>query len=118
MIIAGLGCRSACPADEIIALVRRAGGLATPPDALAAPDFKRHEPGLLEAARRLGLELAFITAEAMALAQAACITRSLATLRATGLSSVAEAAALAQGGRLLLPRIASARATCALAERP
>ena len=35
----------------------------SPPDALAAPDFKRHEPGLLEAARRLGLDLVFIAAD-------------------------------------------------------
>ncbi len=117
MIVAGIGCRRACPADEIVDLVQRAGRLAAPPDALAAPDFKRDEPGLLEAARRLGLDLVFVATDAMAAVQPGCVTCSAKALRATGLASVAEAAALAHGGRLLLPRIASARATCALATR-
>ena len=118
VIVAGIGCRRLCPADEIVALVRRAGTLAAPAETLAVPAFKRDEPGVLEAARALGLPIVFIEADALQAVQARCVTRSAAAERATGMASVAEAAALAHGGALLLPRIASARATCAIAERP
>jgi cobalamin biosynthesis protein CbiG len=48
--------------------------------------------------------------------QAQCPTSSPRVLTATGVTSVAEAAALASsGGTLLLARIAHKRATCALA---
>ena len=56
---------------------------------------------------------------ALAAAQPGCVTRSAAAERVVGVGSVAEGSALAAagpGGTLLLPRIASARATCALAE--
>ncbi len=114
MIVAGIGCRRGCSAEEIVALVRSAG----PAEALAAPAFKRDEPGLHEAARQLGLELRFVTDEDLAAVQKLCVTRSAAAERATGHASIAEAAALAGGGVLLRPRIASANATCALAAVP
>lgn len=114
MIIAGLGCRRGCAAEEIVALVRAAGHA----DALATPAFKRGEPGLQEAARQLGLELRFVTEAALAAVQPLCVTRSAAAERATGHASIAEAAALAGGGVLVRPRIASANATCALATLP
>jgi cobalt-precorrin 5A hydrolase len=56
----------------------------------------------------------------MKAAEPRCPTRSDKALETTGFSSVAEAAALAAagaGGILVLPRISSAKATCALAER-
>ncbi len=111
MIVAGIGCRRGCPAEAIIALVHQAGGA----DILAAPSWKRDEPGLLEAARLLGLPLRFVDLEAMAALQPLCPTQSAAVARATGLASVAEAAALASGGRLTRPRIAAGGATCAVA---
>ena len=114
MITAGLGCRKGCTAAELVALIRGAGH----PDRLAAPYFKHAEPGLHEAAAQLGLPLTFIPAEAIAAAQPHCLTRSAAAARATGHASIAEAAALAAGGTLLGPRIASANATCALAQTP
>jgi cobalamin biosynthesis protein CbiG len=110
-ITAGLGCRRGCSAAEIVALVQAAGHA----DRLAAPDFKRDEAGLREAARQLGLALIFVPDDALAAAQPHCLTRSAAAARATGHASIAEAAALAGGGTLLGPRIASANATCALA---
>jgi cobalt-precorrin 5A hydrolase len=114
MIVAGIGCRLGCPAAEIVTLVRRAQALTAPVDTLAAPVFKQDEPGLLEAARQLGLAVQFVTAEALAAVQDHCVTRSQAVERATGMASIAEAAALAGGGTLLLPRIASPHATCAI----
>jgi cobalt-precorrin 5A hydrolase len=120
-IVAGVGCRGGCPADDIVAVVRaacqQAGQRA---DALAAPAFKAREAGLREAATVLGLELILVSAPDLASAQARCVTHSVVAERSTGVASVAEGSAIAAsgtGGRLILPRIAMARATCALAQR-
>jgi cobalt-precorrin 5A hydrolase len=118
--IAGIGCRRDCPAADIVAAIRHAEALAgTAATALAAPDFKRHEPGLLAAAAAIGLPLRFIAHADMQAVQQHCPTRSLFTQNATGLASIAEAAALAAaGGPLILPRITHGAATCALAATP
>lgn len=120
MIVAGIGCRRACPATDIIAVLRTAEAQAgVSVRMLAAPTFKSHEPSLVEAASLLGLTLILVEDDAMQKAQSQCQTVSDAALRHTGHASVAEAAAIAAAGpgaRLLLPRINNARATCALAE--
>ncbi len=122
MIVAGIGCRTSCPAEEIAGLVRQAAALAAcEPDALAAPEFKAGEPGLQEAAFLLGLALLRVSAVDLAAAQPRCITRSERAEAVTGTASVAEGSALAAAGpdaRLRLPRIASAGATCAIAVAP
>jgi len=85
---------------------------------LAAPEFKRDEAGLHEAARLLGVPLILVGAAELADAQPRCVTHSAIAERATGAGSVAEGSALAAAGvgsMLILPRIAGARATCALA---
>lgn len=117
MIVAGLGFRRGCTAEQIVQLVRTAQAQAGLRAAsLAAPDWKCHEPGLHAAAAQLGLPLARIEAAALAAVQPRCPTRSVVALRETGLASVAEGAALAaSGGRLLLARIAKGGVTCALA---
>ena len=117
MIVAGIGCRRGCPAEDIVALVLAAQDRAAcRADALAAPDFKRGEAGLHDAARRLGVGLAFVDPSALAAVQPLCHTRSILAERHVGSASVAEGAALAaSGGALLLPRISNGRATCALA---
>lgn len=117
MIVAGLGFRTGCPAEDIVHAVGlaqdRAGCVAA---SLAAPLWKRHEPGLHEAASRLGLPVTLIDRPALAAVQPRCPTRSAVAERATGIASVAEGAALAaSGGRLLLARVAAGGATCALA---
>ena len=117
MIVAGLGFRRGCPADDIVHLVEtaqaRAGCVA---GSLATPDWKRDEPGLDAAATRLGLSIIFIDTAALIAVQRHCPTRSIVAERATGVASVAEGAALAaSGGRLLLARITHGDATCALA---
>ena len=117
LIVAGIGCRRGCPAEDIVALVRLAGSRSRPAQALAAPAFRRDEPGLLEAAARLALRLDFVDEATLAAAQPFCPTRSPAALRATGFASIAEAAALGPGGTLLLTRIAGGAATCAVARR-
>ncbi len=115
--VAGIGCRAHCPADAIIALVHQAETtLGRPIEALATPHFKRHEPGLIQAAATLGLPLIAIADHAIAAAQPCCPTRSLAAQRATGHPSIAEACAIAAtNGRLILPRIHNDQATCAVA---
>jgi cobalt-precorrin 5A hydrolase len=114
VVIAGLGCRRGCTAAELVALIEATGEA---PALLAAPHFKRGEAGLHGAAAALGVALTFVDDAALAAAQAGCLTRSAAAERATGHASIAEAAAIAAGGRLLGPRIASANATCAVARR-
>lgn len=119
MLIAGVGCRPDCEAAEIAALVRRAGDLAPNPiGVIAAPHFRADHAELLAAARQLGLELRLIDRPALLAAQPRCATLSHRAAQEVGIAAVAEGAALAAsgpGGRLVLPRIASANATCALA---
>ncbi len=114
MIVAGIGCRRGCPAEAIVELVRQAGGA----EVLAAPAWKRAEAGLVEAARLLGVALEWVEDAALAAVQARCPTRSATVARVTGHASIAEAAALAGGGRLVLVRFGNDSATCALSERP
>ncbi len=128
LVVAGVGCRRDCDAREIVALVGeaikaagdRAGIGRCRVTALAAPAFKKKEPALLHAAADLGLPLLWIEDKAMRAAEPRCETHSEKAREATGFASVAEAAALAAAGpdgRLVLPRINSGAATCALAER-
>lgn len=119
MIVAGVGFRRGCAAGEIIALVERAASLSgVRVGAIAAPTGKCADAGLREAAQRLGLPLRPIATADLAAAQPRCVTNSARALAATGHASIAEGCALAAAGpaaTLLLPRIASAAATCALA---
>ena len=118
MIVAGIGCRPGCPGHEIAALVARAAREAgCRPERLAVPHFRAGEPGPREAAAALSLMLLTVEAEALVAVQGLCLTRSARAEAATGVASVAEGCALAaSGGRLRLARIASAHATCAIAE--
>jgi cobalt-precorrin 5A hydrolase len=121
MIAIGIGCRKACAADSIVALVRRAladcGSLAGAPRLFTLAD-KQGDPGLAAAAAALGYELTYLPREALAAVSQRVLTRSAAAQRRFGLDSIAEAAALAGAGpegRLLGPRIAGEGATCAVA---
>jgi cobalt-precorrin 5A hydrolase len=119
-VVAGIGCRKDCPTEDVLAVVRearRVSGRAV--HTLAAPEFKRDEAGLHEAARMLRVPLILVGAGDLADAQSRCVTRSAIAERAIGAGSVAEGSALAAAGagsQLILPRIAGTRATCALAE--
>lgn len=119
MIVAGIGCRPGMGGEAAAALVRRAEALTgRRAERLAAPYFRSGEAGLHAAAALLGLPLVLLSHAALASVQARCPSRSARARDAVGLASVAEAAALAAagaGGRLILPRIAGASVTCALA---
>jgi cobalt-precorrin 5A hydrolase len=123
MIVAGLGFRHGATAREILDLVARALAEArlAPPDlfALATLAARAGEPGFRDAAGHLGLPALAAEPDKVAAAASGVVTRSDRVVALHGTGSVAEAAALACAGiraRLILPRIASARVTCALAE--
>ena len=122
MIVAGVGCRKGASADDIGAVIAdalaRAGVAPEELNLIAAPELKRGEHGLAAAAAALGVPLVLIAKADLEAAGARAETRSERVLALMGISSVAEAAALAGGGptaRLILPRIAVGSATCALA---
>ncbi|MFE5190438.1 precorrin-3B C(17)-methyltransferase [Streptomyces sp. NPDC056628] len=126
-LVVGVGASRGAPADEVLALVREAlrdAGLSAASVAeLATVDAKAGEPGVVEAAARLGVPL--VTHAPQRLASVPVPHPSDAPLAAVGTPSVAEAAALVGGGDLLVPKQKSARAdgrpamaTCAVARRP
>lgn len=121
-LIAGVGCRRNCSAEDIVSAYHRAcAETGRRADVLAFPAFKSNEPGLHEAAKRLALPFILVDAIALSAAQDDCATYSPHAKRTVGVASVAEGCALAvagAGGRLLCARIAGGAATCALAEEP
>jgi cobalt-precorrin 5A hydrolase len=81
-------------------------------------EAKRDEAGLLEAASRLGLPLAFCD-KATLNAVPDVPNPSEAPMRFVGVQGVAEPAALAtSGGRLLVEKVKSGNVTVAVAECP
>ncbi|MGS0647103.1 cobalamin biosynthesis protein [Komagataeibacter melomenusus] len=120
MIVAGLGLRSGCDAQAIIALVLAAQARCGKQAALVAvPAFRYREAGVQAAARQLGLRLLAITPNELLAAQPRCVTRSARAQAALGVASVAEGCALAAAGphaRLIVPRLTGGKATCAMAQ--
>jgi cobalt-precorrin 5A hydrolase len=116
MIAAGVGFRRNCSSEDLLSLVRevmqRAGTASIA--CLATAHFKHGAACLDEAAAALGVPIALVGEPDLAAAAPRCVTQAI-----TGNASIAEAACLAAAGpasRLLQPRLATARATCALAE--
>jgi len=114
MIVAGVGCRRGAPAPDIETAIRaalaRAGIAADALDAIATPQAKRSEAGIMTAAEKLGVRVVLVPEVELKAAE-----RVLALI---GVPSVAEAAALAAAGpsaRLVSPRLVIGAATCALA---
>ncbi|WP_428484810.1 cobalamin biosynthesis protein [Rhodopila sp.] len=119
-IAIGVGCRLGCSANVIETLVRQALERAPTAERLGLFTIrdKTGETGLIEAAGRLGLDLIFLTREALRTQAPFIQTRSLRAESLFGVASVAEAAALAGIGAnavLVVPRMASQSATCAVA---
>ncbi|MDA0182037.1 cobalamin biosynthesis protein [Solirubrobacter phytolaccae] len=114
-LVAGVGCSLGCPPEELRALIE-----TTLPDgtlrALATVDRRAEEPAMLEAAAHFGVPLR--TFPAHELARVDVPTPSAVVARHVGTPSVAEAAALLSGTRLLVPKTRSEHATCAVAECP
>lgn len=121
MIVAGIGMRAGASGQEIVDLVRRAMADAAVArlDGLATLEARAREPGFTDAAARLGLPGIPVSPLSLRAKAASVRTHSARVEALHGVGSVAEASALAAAGgnaRLLLPRIASAAVTCALAE--
>ncbi|GAA2509186.1 hypothetical protein GCM10010393_47580 [Streptomyces gobitricini] len=120
-VVVGVGAGRGVSAPAVLALIgatlREAGLPASAAGELATVDSKAGEPGIVAAAARLGIPLR--TYPARELAQVAVPHPSDAVLAAAGTPSVAEAAALAGGGELLVPKRtwAKERVTCAVARR-
>jgi cobalt-precorrin 5A hydrolase len=119
-IAIGVGCRLGCPADAIESLVRQALDLAPAAARLGLFTIrdKAGEPGLIEAAGRLGLQLMVVDRDTLREQAPSVQTPSARAESRFGVPSVAEAAALAGAGAgsvLLVPRITAPGATCAIA---
>ncbi|MFD3837369.1 precorrin-3B C(17)-methyltransferase [Streptomyces sp. NPDC058642] len=126
-LVVGVGASKGAPVDEVLGLIEgalRDAGLSTASVAeLATVDAKSEEPGIVQAAQRLGVPLVTYSAEELASVEVP--NPSDAPLAAVGTPSVAEAAALVRGGELLVPKRKSERAdglpamaTCAVVRRP
>lgn len=115
----GMGCNRATSVDELLHLAHEALTKASAANSslkvLASADAKRDEPGLLEAARQLGVEPTFYDHDK--LAQVEVPNPSQAALRCLGTASVCEAAAIlaSNNGTLVLNKIKSKNATAAVA---
>ena len=122
MIVAGIGAQKGVKAKDVLAaidaalaahkLTRKAVG------ALYSNISKAAETGVRDAAKQLGIECHALAHKNLSKAAENTITQSGASIAATGLASLSEAAALAAAGpnaRLLGPRIAVGPVTCALA---
>lgn len=125
-LVVGVGASRGVPVSEVLDLVTAAlaatGCAGRPVAALATVAAKAGEPGLVGAARRLGVPLRSFPAAALAAVRVP--TPSTVAAAAVGTPSVAEAAALLAAGpgaeliagkRTSAPAGRPARATCALA---
>ncbi|MEV4739131.1 cobalamin biosynthesis protein [Streptomyces sp. NPDC049555] len=121
-VYVGVGARRGVGADEVLALIARTvreADKAAAVVALATVDAKADEPGIVAAARHLGVPLLTYPATALA-ARPGPGRPSPAALAAVGVPGVAEAAALTAAGEgavLLVGKRISPRATCAVARR-
>ncbi len=88
------------------------------PAGLFSHAAKRFEPGLVEAAEKLGLPLILLDQTCLRAASPHAATTSTKVMTLFALPSIAETAALAgagAGAELLVSRISSAGASCAIA---
>jgi len=101
----GIGCRRGTPAERIIAAIRggleKAGATLGEVRFLASAELKANEPGLLQAARELGLGLRFISAGEI-LSTTKRFRHSDFVAEKINLPAVAEPSALLAGRRTLL----------------
>jgi cobalt-precorrin 5A hydrolase len=123
MIVAGIGCRRHITADDLETVVHMALGVFRLPAerlALVATERgKAADPAFAEVARRLSVQLVPCTIEELDRVGGQVLTTSKRALETKGVPSIAEASALVvagRNGRLLGPRVATATATCAIAE--
>ena len=119
VIVAGVGCRQGVTADTVIAALEEAARTHNVSiDFIATAPMKSDEPGLLEAATRLGMAFVVVAQADFEMAGARTLTQSAVSLKHSGSPSLSEAAALAAlgpGSRLVAPRMVIGDMTVALA---
>ncbi len=122
MIVAGFGCRKGTSAQALLtaldAACGRAGISRESVAMLATGEIKRHEAGLIELAARLSLPLYAADETSLKKAEGRSRTVSQRSLMHTSTPSLSETAALAvagEGSKLIVARMISGGATCALA---
>src|SRR3954468_20916203 len=118
MTVVGIGMVPGVTADEVLAAVDAvlpAGRLDVRPDVrLATLDTRADEPGLVEAAARRGWRVDAYPSSVLAAVRVPSPSARVAEL--VGTPSVAEAAALVDGGTLTVVKTAHGRVTVAVAE--
>ena len=124
IIAIGIGCRKGCAGDVLIRLISQALAQWPPhlPEHGARKLFtiedKRDEAGIRQAADLLGIELVLLSRDRLNAVMPRTQTYSARAQELFGVTSVAEASALAGAGDeavLVVPRISSDVATCAIA---
>ncbi|MEI4276888.1 cobalamin biosynthesis protein [Klenkia terrae] len=114
-VVVGVGARAGVSADAVLAAVDAvvpAGAVVT---GLVTLDRRAAEPGVQQAVAARGWSLAGLAAEE--LAAVAVPTPSARVAAAVGTPSVAEAAALAGGGDLVVPKTVVGAVTVAVVRR-
>ncbi|TFV52627.1 cobalamin biosynthesis protein [Blastococcus sp. TF02A-35] len=112
MITVGVGASTGVSAAEVLAAVDAVLPPAASAVRLATLDTRAHEPGLREAAARRGWPL--VGHPAAVLARVRVPSPSPRVAAAVGTASVAEAAALLEGGALAVPKTVHGRVTVAV----
>ena len=117
-LVLGLGCERGTPDAELLDLAETvlAGRVVF---AVATLDMRAGEPAMLAVARRLDVPLVTFDAARLEAETPRLANPSAVVFAHAGCHGVAEAAALAAagaGGRLVVPKTKSARATAAIAE--
>jgi histidinol-phosphate/aromatic aminotransferase/cobyric acid decarboxylase-like protein len=113
VITVGVGATTGVAAEEVLAAVDAVLPAPEGPVALATLDTRAAEPGLREAARARGWPLTGHPAAALAAVPVPAPSERVAA--SVGTPSVAEAAALLGGGRLLVGKTVHGRVTVAVA---
>jgi cobalt-precorrin 5A hydrolase len=113
VITVGVGTSTGVSADEVLAAVEAVLPHGATSVRLSTLDTRLREPGLREAATRRGWQL--VGHPAATLARVPVPSPSDRVSTAVGTASVAEAAALLDGGSLAVPKTAFGRVTVAVA---
>lgn len=115
-LVVGLGARRGVNAEEvldaIVSALKEAGRRREEIGVLATAWLKRDETGITEAARALGLEVLYLSQEALN----AQVPTTQSRANDLGLTGVAEPAVLALSEKLIMPKKAYGRVTVALGE--
>jgi cobalt-precorrin 5A hydrolase len=122
MIVAGIGCRRGTLTEDIVNLVHASLAKFSVPreklDAIATEAVKANECGIEDAAKCLSVRLISCPIADLEHVADQVITRSSRVQALKGVPSIAEASALVAAGRnarLLGPRVATDKVTCAIA---